>query len=118
MKIYSKLFFNTENSTELPNIGRILTGEVTPELISDPPNTKSVEQVMKVKEMNEVEGKQKNKTDQHEDFYINGTKGEKITPENCHKEEKKGFEKKKKKVKSKMRKELTDLKSTEFGTQV
>ena len=68
--------------------------------------------------MNEVEGKQKNKTDQHEDFYINGTKGEKITPENCHKEEKKGFEKKKKKVKSKMRKELTDLKSTEFGTQV
>ena len=77
VKIYSKLFFDTENSTELPNIGRILTGEVTPELISDPPNTKSVKQVMKVEEMNKVEGKQKNKTDQYEDFYINEIKGEK-----------------------------------------
>ena len=51
-----------------------MTGEVTPELISDPPRTKSVKQGMNVEEMNEVEGKQKNKTDQHEDFYINEKK--------------------------------------------
>ena len=77
VKNYSKLFFDTKNSTEQPNIGRVLTGEVTSKLISNPPRTKSVKQGMKVKEMNEVEGKQKNKTDQHEDFYINEIKGEK-----------------------------------------
>ena len=72
---------------------------------------------MKVKEMNEVEGKQKNKTDQHEDFYINEIKGEKITPDNCHMEEKRGLEKKKTRVKveMKIRKELTDLKSTDLS---